>query len=111
MHKSLSNLPIIIIIEWMICALFLTKIKFYLDNFETIDNIDTIAVSISLMHFVFFNKYYSNSKNIFVVSIILGIILRLLYSVINSEVYFYLYFANILMPFIANSWMKQNAKK
>jgi len=111
MHKSLSNLPIIIIIEWMICALFLTNNKWYLEHFELLDDIDTHVVYASLMHFMFFTKHYSLSKKIFVSALILSITLRFISDFIDTEIYYYLYYVIILMPFIANAWMNLNTKK
>jgi len=110
-HKSLSNLPIIIIIEWLICAFFLTNNKWYLQHFELLDDIDTYVVYFSLMHFMFFTNHYSLSKKIFVSTIMLSIMLRFISDYIHTEIYYYLYYAIILMPFIANAWMKLNVKK
>lgn len=110
LHKSLSNLPIIIVINWMICAFFLTKNEFYIHNFELLDKIDTFIVYFSLMHFMFFNKWYSFCKKTFCSTIILCIILNFCYNYINADLYFYLYLALILAPFTVNLW-KQSAKK
>jgi len=111
LHKSASNLPIIIVIEWLICALFLTNNKWYSEHFEVLDDIDTYVVYASLMHFLWFYKWYSLSKKIFVYAILLSIILRLISDCMNEEIYYYLYYAIIIMPFIACVWTKLNTKK
>lgn len=110
LHKSVSNLPIIIVIDWLICALFFTRNKFYIENFEILDRIDTYVVYFSLMHFLFFNKWYSQTKKNFSIVIILSIILRLLSDYLNTELYFYLYLSIILAPFTVSLW-KQSMKK
>lgn len=110
LHKSLSNLPIIIVINWMICALFLTSNEYYISNFELLDKIDTFIVYFSLMHFLWFNKWYSTFKRNFCVTIVSGIILNFCYCLINPDLYFYLYLSIIIAPFLVNAW-NQSVKK
>lgn len=104
LHKSISNLPIIIVINWLICALFFTKSDFYFDHFELLDKIDTYVVYFSLMHFMFLFKHYSLTKRIFVSALILSIILRFVSDFLNEEVYYFLYYSIVLMPLIVCAW-------
>jgi len=110
LHRSAVNLPIIIIINWLICALILNGTYFYFDNFKTLDKIDTCGVCLSLFHFIVFDKYYSKTKRCFILAILLSIILRLISSNLNENLYFYLYYSIILAPFIFNLW-NPNVKK
>jgi hypothetical protein len=110
LHRSAINLPIIIIINWVICALILNGTYFYFSNFKVIDNVDTCVVCLSLLHFIIFDKYYSNQKKSFVLAILLSIILRLISYNLNENLYFYLYYSIILAPFIFNLW-NPNVKK
>ena len=110
LHRSAVNLPIIIIINWLIYALILNGTYFYLDNFKTLDKIDTYVVCLSLFHFIVFDKYYSKTKRCFILAILLSIILRLISSNLNENLYFYLYYSIILAPFIFNLW-NPNVKK
>jgi len=104
LHKSISNLPIIIVIWWLICALLFTKSEFYYDHFELLDKIDTYVVYFSLMHFMFFIGKYSTDKKIFASAIFLSIILRLVSDFLNEEVYYFLYYSIVLMPLIVCAW-------
>jgi len=110
LHKSLSNLPIIIVINWAICALFFTHSEFYFNNFELLDNLDTIIVYLSLMHFLWMPKIYSKEKKYFIFTIISSIILRISFEKLLTEVYYYLYFSIILMPFIIILWKMKEKK-
>lgn len=98
LHRSAVNLPIIIIINWLICALILNGTYFYFDNFKIIDKIDTYIVCLSLLHFIIFDKYYSKSKTKFILAILLSIILRLISPNLNENLYFYFYYSIILAP-------------
>ena len=104
LHKSISNLPITIVIQWLICALFFTKSEFYYDNFELLDKIDTYVVYFSLMHFMFFFGKYSTDKKIFASAVILSVILRFVSDFLNEEIYYFLYYSIVLMPLIVCAW-------
>lgn len=104
LHKSLSNLPIIIVINWAICALFFTKSEFYINNFDFLDNLETVFVCICLTHFLWFSKIYNKEKKYFIFTIIYGIILRVSYSKLEVEAYYFIYYLIVLMPFIAVLW-------
>ena len=107
LHKIISNIPIIICIDWLFCALFFTHYDFYNKNFEILDKIDTIIIYFSLMHFFIFTKFYNNSKKKFILTIFVIIILNLFYKSINEiGIYYYLYLALILMPFISFLWIE-----
>lgn len=112
LHKSISNLPIIIIIDWLICALFFTHSEFYNNNFDFLDKIDTIITYFCLMHFFLFSSYYDKIKKIFILTIFTIIILNFFYLEIEATgLYYFLYFASILMPFTYCTWTKSNMKK
>jgi hypothetical protein len=110
LHKSLSNLPIIIVINWAFCALFFTNSEFYRENFEFLDLVDTILVFSSLIHFVWVSKIYDNNRKNFIFTIISALTLNANYEKINTEAYYYIYFAIILMPFIAHIWSLREKK-
>ena len=110
LHKSLSNLPIIIVINWAICALFFTKNKFYIDNFIFLDYLDTILVFLSLMHSLWLSKVYNSEKKYFINSLICNVFLRMLHKELNTEVYYFLYYLIVSMPFIATLWSLKEKK-
>jgi hypothetical protein len=110
LHKSLTHLPIIIVINWAVCALFFTNSEFYIDNFDFLDLLDTVLVFSSLIHFVWVSKIYNNNRKNFIFTIISVLTLNANYEKINTEAYYYIYFAIILMPFIAYLWSLKEKK-
>lgn len=112
LHKLTSNLPIIIVIDWLICALFFTHSEFYNNNFEVLDKIDTVITYFCLMHFFVYPNYYNNEKRLFILTIFIIITLNFFYLEIEpTGLYYFLYFASILMPFTYYTWTKSNMRK
>ena len=99
-HKIISNLSKLIVFNWAFCYLFLLSNKFYIDNFVVLNIIDTILVSITLIHFFINHQLYKKSTKDFILCIFLIIQLTFLQQFINQEIYYYLYISILLITII-----------
>lgn len=99
-HKLFSYLPIFIVINWIVCFLFLRNAYFYQENYYKFDLIDSFLVGLSLTHFFFFNKYYFSFSKKYIYCILAIIFLTLIYSILNENVYYFLYISIIVFTVI-----------
>jgi hypothetical protein len=106
LHKITSNLPILIVFYWLFCALFLIDCEYYRINFNLFDNIDTIIVSFSLIHFLLYYNTYNFNKRAFIISIVMIICLNFCYFVMDENSYYFLFFIFLFTPIIITIWKK-----
>ena len=106
-HETISFMPFVIIGYWLFCALFLVKFDFYADYFELFDLIDTIIVSISLLHFLFLYTHYSKKKKKFLICIVLVICLNFCYLSINIQAYYFIYYCLIFATILDTLWKRE----
>lgn len=106
LHNIISYIPIFIIGYWLCCILFFTKYKFYTNNFELFDLIDTYIVSFSIFHFIFKFTHYNRKKRIFIGCIVAIICLNFCYLSINKEAYYFLYYVCIFITILNSIWKK-----
>lgn len=91
-HKSLSYLPMLIVINWVFCFVFWRNASFYIQHIEFFDYIDTLLVSFSLIHFFFYYEYYGSKSKNCLLCIASIIVLTLVYDWIIDALYYFLYF-------------------
>lgn len=91
MNKLLSYLPIFIVINWVICFVFLRNAYFYKENYYRFDLIDTVLVGISFIHFFFCNKIYTTVQMHYIFCILAIIFITILYPYLNENIYYFLY--------------------
>lgn len=103
-HEKISCIPFIIIGYWFICILFLTNVEFYHKHFKLFDFIDTLIVSLSILHFIFKFTYYNKTKKIFLTGIVFIVCLSLCYSLINIEAYYFIYLCILFATIIDAIW-------
>ena len=96
-HEKISCLPIFIIGEWLILFL-LRHNEWYIENQRWIDDIDTVLVSISFVHFFFYSEYYSESRRWLLIGIFIGIMVLLNYLIFEYSIslYYFLYLLNLI---------------
>lgn len=103
-HEKISCIPFVIIGYWLFCILFLTKCDFYVKYFRLFDLIDTLIVTISILHFIFKFAYYDKIKRIFLTGIVFIVCLSLCYSLINIEAYYFIYLCILFATIIDAIW-------
>lgn len=103
-HKLLSHLPIFIVINWVICFVFLRNAYFYKENYYKFDFIDTFMVGISFIHFFFYHRFYNTVSKNYIVCILLIILLTLIYPIINTNIYYFLYISIISATVIKSTY-------
>ena len=88
----LSGLPILIVLNWVVCLLFFKNDAFYTEHYFKLEIIDTVVTAFALLHALFnFEKYSKISKNC-IRAIIAIVGLTFFYPYINQDFYYFLYF-------------------
>ena len=90
-HKLLSYLPIFIVINWVICFVFLRNAYFYKKHYYMFDYLDTFLVGISFIHFFFYHRFYKKTSKTCILCIIAIIFLTISYIWIDEIIYQILY--------------------
>jgi len=107
-HKIMLLLPIFLVWHSLFCVFFLVKTEFYINNFETLDVIDTILVGMCGSHFIFFHFIYTRISKIYLSCIYSIVILNFLYIYLTNEVYYFLYYSIIITYILLPFWKKKN---
>ena len=98
----LSGLPILIVLNWVVCLLFFKNEPFYTEHYFKLEIIDTVVTAIALIHALFnFENYSKISKNC-VRAIIAIVGLTFIYPYINQDFYYFLYFFIIVNAVLAS---------
>ena len=100
-NSLISNLPVFII-YWWLGMLIISHTNFYYKYYTLIDKIDTYVIIFLLMHLLFFSKFYSNKKIIFVITILIILQIQLINIYVNNTTYFLMYTIAILSPIICS---------
>lgn len=98
----LSGLPILIVLNWVVCLLFFKGHTFYKTEFFDLDFIDTIVAGISFVHAFFYFNYYSKIAKFCIQAMIAIILLTFIYPFINQDFYYFLYFFIIVNAVLAS---------
>ena len=88
----LSGLPILIVLNWVVCLLFFKGHTFYKTEFFDLDFIDTVVAAASFLHTLFNFEHYSKISKNCIRAIIAIVLLTLIYPFINQDFYYFLYF-------------------
>lgn len=99
-QKLFDYLPIFIVINWIVCFIFLRNAYFYQENYYRFDLIDSFLAGISLTHFFFFHKYYMKFTLKYIYCILAVIFLTLVYPLLNENIYYFLYISIITFTVI-----------
>jgi len=99
-HELFSYLPVFIVINWVVCFVFLRNSYFYQENYYRFDLIDSFLVGISLTHFFFFNRYYIPFSKNYIYCILAVIFLTLIYPILNENIYYFFYISIITFTVI-----------
>lgn len=99
----LSYLPVFIIFNWVICFLFLRNNAVYIDNYYKLNIIDSFLVGLSLIHFYFKHKYYSEFTKDYILCIFIIIFITLIYPILNENIYYFLYIFIIITIIIKST--------
>ena len=102
LHKILSYLPIFIVINWVVCFVFLRNAYFYKENYYKFDLMDTIMVGISFIHFFFYYKIYTTVQMHYLICILAVIFLTLIYQILNENIYYFFYIFIISVTIITS---------
>jgi len=92
LNKILSGLPILIILVWVFCLLFLIDNPAYRSNYYFINFIDTVVTAASLLHALFYWSSYRKISKYCVRAVIAITILQISDGYIKQNFYYYLYF-------------------
>jgi len=92
LNKILSGLPILIILVWVFCLLFLIDSPNYRSNYYYYNLADTILTAASLLHALFYWRFYKKIAKYCVRAVIAITMLQLSDGYIKQNFYYYLYF-------------------
>lgn len=98
----LSGLPILIVLNWVVCLLFFKDHSFYTSHYFKLEIIDTIITALSLLHALFNFEHYSKISKNCIRAIIAIVLLTLIYPFINQDFYYFLYFFIIVETVLAS---------
>lgn len=110
LHKLMTKLPILLVGNSVLILLFIKNTQFYQNYYFELDKIDTVLVSMSLLHFFFYSKKYNKIEINFVLCILSIIFLTLAYYFINEQIYYYLYILIILLT-LMKSYVNNRSRK
>lgn len=96
----LSGLPILIVLNWVVCLLFFKNEPFYTEHYFKLELIDTSVTAFALIHALFNFEHYSKISKNCVRAIIAIVLLTFIYPYINQDFYYFLYFFIIVQTVI-----------
>lgn len=98
----LSGLPILIVLNWVVCLLFFKDREFYTEHYFKLELIDTALTAFALLHALFFFEVYSKISKNCVRAIIAIVGLTFFYPYINQDFYYFLYFYIIVQTIFSS---------
>jgi hypothetical protein len=85
-------MPVLILLYWLLCLVFLIDNDVYKSYYYTLEKIDTIFVSVSFIHAFFYWNDYKKIEKYSVRAIITLVVVTFFYPYINKDFYYFLYF-------------------